>query len=400
MKKSFLFAILILFANQLLFAQPACAKEVAYTIASLKQVPKARKIMEEECFPGNESNAYVWLVRGNVFIQLFDYELDRKEKDAKYVIRWPDAIVTANESFYKAIELNPDIKPTDGLLDAKDGQVLSADIISILAAKSINQKDYVEAIKLLNMVIRSYRVDPRKYAVELSYAYFDLATCYKAMDDDANYKKILLDAANLNVAIPDIYLNLYDLYKKEKDTVKCAEILIKARKAVPDSLAFDIKSYELDYFAMLGDTTKFKNAAIKMIDQYKGNPSDIIIIATRLVNNKEYELAEEIINEGLTIASDDFDLIQQMTYRFFYEAIDYNNIVEEQKQLRKFSAAEVALNKANEILESALIWAEKGYSIFQDDRSLNIMFSQILARLGKTAPEGLKEKVDSYYQKQ
>jgi tetratricopeptide (TPR) repeat protein len=354
-------------------------------------------MMEEECFPGNESSADVWLVRGNVFIQLHEYELDRKAKDAKYVTRWPDAIVTANESFYKAIELKQDVKPAPKLLDARDGQLLSAPPIHNLAVKAMNKQDYTEAIRLLNMVIRSYKVDPKTYALYLSYAYLDLADCYKAIGDEVNYKKILLDAAKLNVAFPDIYLNLYDIYKKENDTVKCGEILNQARKAIPDSLAIDVKGYELDYFAMIGDTLKLKNAAIKMFEQYKDNPVVINIIAGRLLDNKEYELAEEMLEAGLAIAPDDFDLNQQMTYRFFYEALDYNNIMEEKKQLRKFTEATAALNKANEILGSAVIWAEKAYNINKDDVQHNKMYNLILLRLEMPVPEDLQEKVNSYY---
>ena len=65
---------------------------------------------------------------------------------------------------------------------------------------------------------------------------------------------------------------------------------------------------------------------------------------------------------------------------------------------RRFKAAEEALNTANEILASALIWAEKAYNIKQDNRPLNIMYRQILARLLKPIPEELQKKVDSYYQ--
>jgi len=399
MKKSLLFVILIFIAGHFSMAQPACVKDVTYALVSLKEIPRARKIMEEQCFPGNESNADVWLVRANVFIQLYEYELDRKSENAKYVIRWPDAIVIANESFYKAIELKSDIKPGHGLLDPKDGQLLSAPPIHDLALTAFDKKDYNEAIKLLNMVIRSYRVDPKGYAKYLVYVYLDLANCYKAMGDEEAYKKTLIDATRLNIGEPVIYLNLYDVYKQEKDTVKCGEILSQARKAVPDSLAIDVKGYELDYFAMLGDSTKLIDAALKMFEEYKNNPAVIAIVAAHLVNNKVYSLAEEIINTGLAIDPNNFDLNQQMTYRFFYEAVDYDILKEAKlnERPRKFTEAEAALNKANEILGEAAIWAEKAYNIFKDDAPHNIMYSRILVRLQLPVPEDLKQKVDSYY---
>jgi len=398
MKKSFLIVILVFFAGHFLMAQPACVKDVIYSLVSLKEVPRARKMMEEQCFPGNESSADVWLVRANVFIQLYDYERERKSKDPKYVVRWPEAIVTANESFYKAVELKHDIKTPDRLIDPKDGQLLSAFPISEMATEAMNAKDYNEAIKFLNMVIRSYRVDPKGYAINLAYAYLDLADCYKALGDDANYKKILLDATKMGMVLPDIYLNLYDQYKQEKDTVKCGEILTLARKSVPDSLAIDIKGYELDYFSMLGDSAKLIEAAMKMFEQYKDNTAVINIVAGHLVNNKVYLLAEEIIEIGLAIDPDNFDLNQQMAYRYFYEAADYDIIKEAKlnEKPRKFLEAEAALNKANEILGVASIWAEKAYNIFQDDQPHNIMYSRILVRLLIPVPEDLQEKLDSY----
>jgi tetratricopeptide (TPR) repeat protein len=398
MKKTFLFVIFIFLSFHLLNAQPPCLKDVIYTLVYQEgQIPKARKMMEENCFPGNESSPDAWLVRANVFIQLYEYEIDRKNKDPKYIIRWPDAIITSNESFYKAVELKQDIS-IDRLIDPKEGQLLSAPPIHDLAAKAMDNKDFPEAIRLLNMVIRSYKADLKGHARYLPYVYIDLANCYKAMGDDANYKKILMDATKLNEPESIIYLKLYDVYKQENDTVKCGEILNQARKIIPDSLAIHVKTYELDYFAMTGDTAKLKTAAIKMYEQYKGDIDVINLVVAHLIYNKEYLLAQEMIEAGLEIAPDDFDLNQQMTYRYFYEAIDYDKIKEEKlnEKPRKFIEAEAALNKANEILGVAVIWAEKAYNIEKNDVQHNKMYSQILVRLLMPVPEDLQEKIDSY----
>jgi len=399
MKKSFIIVILLILSGHFLQSQPSCLQDVKYALVSLKEVVRAKKFMDE-CFTGNESSADVWLVRGNVYIQMYEYDRERKSKDPSYNLRSPDAIFIANESFYKALELKPDIKPTDGMLDPKDGQVLSAYPISELASIAIEKQDYNEAVRLLNMVIRSYRVDTKMYALYLAYAFLDLSNCYKAMGDDVNYKKLLLDAVKLNVAEPEIYLNLYDIYRQENDTVKCGEILNQARKVIPDSLSINVKGYELDYYAMLRDTAKLIEAAVSMFEQYSNSVAVINIVAGHMVNNKEYQRAEDMIEKGLAIEPNNFDLNQQMTYRYYYEAIDYDKIKEEKlsEKPRKFTEAEAALNKANEILAIAVTWAEKAYNIYKEDRLHNIMFRQILARLGMPIPEDLQQKVDSYYQ--
>jgi len=402
MKKSILFLILILFAVQSLIAQrPECLKNVTYLLVSQDDVIAAKREMDK-CFPGNESNADASLVRANVLLRYSNYELNRKKREPNYQIKMPDAIVVANESFYKAIELKPDIKTDFGLIDPKEGQLLTADIIRILAADAMDKKNYQEAIKLLNMVIRSYRVDPKGNAIFLAYAFLDLSFCYKTMGDNVNYKKNLLDAAKLNMAVPDIYLGLYDIYKEEQDTVKCGEILTQARKFVPDSLSLLIKAYELGYFAMIGDTTKLKNAAIKMFEQNKKNVDVITLVVEYLIDSKEckeYLLAEEMIKVGLEIAPDDFTLNHQMTARYFYEAMDFEKAMDEKVKLRKYLEATPLREKSLAILEKAVVWAEKAYKIYQDDQKHNYMYSQTLVRLALLPlPEELQQKIDSYKQ--
>ena len=395
MKKTFFFTILFFVVCHFLSAQAPCINDAEYTLVSMKQIPKAKKIMDE-CFPGNESSSKAWLVRANVYIQYYTYEIERKNKDSKYVINVPDAIIIANESFYKALELNQDIKAPGGLFDPKEGQLLSAPPIHDLAAEAMEKKDYAEAIKLLNLVIRSYRADIKGYAKDLVVVYYDLANCYYAMGDEANYKKTLLDATKLNVPVPDIYLSLYDLYRKDNDTVKCGEILTQAKKAIPDSLALNIRAYELDYYAMVGDSAKLIDAALKMFEKNKKNLEVIIMVSRYLVNGKLYTQAEEVINAGLAMDSKNFELNQLMASRYYFEAADYDKKKEDLLALRKYIAAQPFLEKANEILGTAVIWAEKAYKINQDDRLHNIMYNEILFRLMMDAPEGLPEKVKSY----
>jgi len=400
MKKSILFLIIVLFAAQSLIAQrPECLKNVTYLLVSQDDVVAAKREMDK-CFQGNESNADACLVRANVLLKYYTYELNRKKKDQNYQLKMPDAIVVANESFYKAIELKPDIKTDFGLMDPKEGQLLSADLIRNMATDAMGKKKYSEAIKLLNLVIRSYRVDPKGNAFFLAYAFLDLSFCYKTMGDHVNYKKNLLDAAKLNMAVPEIYLGLYDIYKEEKDTVKCGEILTQARKVVPDSLSLLIKAYELGYFAMIGDTTKLKNAALKLFGQNKNNVDVITLVVEYLIeDSKEYLLAEEMIKTGLEIAPNDFTLNHQLTKRYFYEAMDFENAMNEKVKLKKYLEAKPLREKSLEILETAVVWAEKAYKINQDDQKHNLMYSQTLVRLALLPlPEELQRKIDSYKQ--
>jgi hypothetical protein len=159
---------------------------------------------------------------------------------------------------------------------------------------------------------------------------------------------------------------------------------------------------------MIGDTAKLKASAVNMFEQYKdktdvSNETKIGVInmlVTHLINIKEYLLAQEMLEEGLSVAPQNFDLINQMAYRYYNEAADYEELREKElnKKPRNTVGAEAARLKMNEILETSLIWAEKAYNINGEDKQHNIMYRRIMVRLGKPVSEELQKKVDSYYQ--
>jgi tetratricopeptide (TPR) repeat protein len=361
-------------------------------LIQFKNVPRAKNEIDK-CFQGNELSADVWLVRGNVYIQYFEYELERQGKDPRYKIRVPDAIIIANESFYRALELKSDIKPSPGLMGPVDGQLLTGEIISGLATQAMKNKDYAEAIRLLHLVTRSYRAST-DYARFLAYAYLDLAEAHRAIGDVENYKKFLFDAAKLNMPVPELFLNLYNLYLQENDTIKCGEVLAQARKLIPDNL--EIKGYELGYFAMTGDTVNLRIAAKAIFEETKTNVDGINFVVDYIV--REYLLAEEMIEVGLAIEPENFDLLRQMAYRYFYEAEDYDKIRDAMYAARPIRREEgkAAEDKRNELWEEGVVWAEKAYNINKDDIRLNRMYNYMLLRLQKEIPEDLKERIDSF----
>lgn len=65
-----------------------------------KQVPKAKKFMES-CMASNPDNAAVWLMQANVNVQLYNYDLERKEKDSTLASRYPTALEDAYHAFCK-----------------------------------------------------------------------------------------------------------------------------------------------------------------------------------------------------------------------------------------------------------------------------------------------------------
>lgn len=366
-----------------------------------KQIGKARKVMDQ-VMAGNENNAQAWLMKGNTYLQVYQQDLDRKAANPSYESKTPDAIIIANEAFYKAISLDNKIEPMTGMLGPIDGQALCADAVYTMAEDAQKKGDIDNAIKYFELAARDFKV--AKSNVNAGIAYYQIASLYKAKGDKDNYKSMLKETVKLGFPDATVYLDLYDIYKEEKDTVNCGKILKTALKNVPADKQADIEAAELDYFAMTGQMDKLNSTCDAMATKYEKSAPVLALIANHLVNNAQYEKAENVINKGLALDPNNADLNFQMATRYFFEAVANQDLQDQTMKSKEGSYMERA-EKVNElkaaqktILENAHTWSEKVYSINPNDVNNNVMLQQIKVKLLLPVPEELKAKVDSYRQ--
>ena len=396
MKKLFVLALMAIMAIGSAYSQ---SLEDVWMNLRNKQIGKARKVMDAVMLD-NEQNAQAWLMKGNTYLQVYQQDMDRLAKDASYVSRTPDAIIIANEAFYQAISLDGNVVPMTGMLGPIEGQALCADPVYAMAQKAAESGDVENAIKYYNLAARDFKA--AKSNVNAGIAYYDVAQLYKKTGDMANYKNMLNEVVKLKFPDPAVYLDLYDIYKEEKDTVNCGKILKTALKNVPEDKRPDIEAAELDYFAMTGQTDKLNSTCDMMATKYEKSALVLALIANHLVNNGQYEKAESVINKGLAVDPNNAELNFQMASRYFFEALANQDLQDQTMKSKEGSYAERA-EKVNElkaaqktILENAHTWSEKAYNINPNDMNNNVMLQQIKLKLLLPVPEELKAKVDSY----
>lgn len=374
----------------------ACLTDVWMCLQN-KQIGKAKKIIDE-CLPGNEENAELWLMRGNVYLQRYEDEIERKKNNPKYVIKDTNAIWIANESFYKAVEINPKVEPKTGLLDAVTGQMLCAGPFYIIGQDAKAKQQWKKAYQYLDAAAKSLKLDAKNanLSQDLGFIYFDLSQIALALNQPENYKSSLLEAVKAKTPIPEIYILLYDLYKQEKDTVNCGTIINTAKKNVSADTRILIAELELEYFVMIGNVEKLNAAADKLATENKENVALLSKLALYMTNSDQFAKAEEYLTQGLEIDSSNFDINQQMGYRFFFEAIKYQDIMDKATENRDWDKLRKLKEEEKEILEKAHDWVEKAYLINGEDRENNIMLQQLKVKLIKEVPQELKDKVESY----
>ena len=402
MKKFFVLAIMAIMAIGNAYSQ---SLEDVWMNLRNKQIGKARKVMDA-VMVGNEDNADAWLMKGNTYLQVYMQDQSRLEKDASYVSRTPDAIIIANEAFYKAISLNKDVAPKTGMLGPKEGQALCADPVYTMAEEAKANGDMENAIKYFNLAARDYKAAGTPNAIiNAGLAYYEVSQLYKKAGDKENQKNMLNEMVKMKYPDPVVYTELYYIYKEEKDTVNCGKILKTAMKNVQEAYRADIEATELDYFAMTGQMDKLNATCDEMAAKYDTSAAALALIANHLVNNAQYEKAETVINKGLAVAKKPADIAElnfQMASRYFFEAVANDRMQEQIMNSKEGSYAERA-EKVNAlkdtqkvILEKAHVWAEKVYQLNPDDRYNNEMLQQIKLKLRLPVPEELQSKIDSY----
>lgn len=394
--KRILMLAAIFFCVSFLSAQP-CVTDV-WMCLQQDQVGKAKKLIDE-CMVGNEDKAEAWLMKGNVYLRRYENEKKRREKDAKYVIKDPDAIFIANESFFKAVELDPKVETKPGMFDAIQGQILCAGPLYTMGQEAKKAQKWDDAFRYLSLAAKNFKLDKSNpnLAQDLGYIYFDLAQISQSLNNSENYEKMLKEGVTVKTPVPEIYLLLYDLYKSKSDTVNCKKILSTAKKNVPEASAIDVYAAEIEFLAWTNEIDKMNKAADKLLAKHENNPAVMSLVAEYLINSNQFLKADSIITKGLEIDSNNFNFNRQMGARFYFESLSLEPLIESATKNKEWTKLTEYRDAQKPLLEKSHDWVEKAYNINKDDRENNIMLKQLKVKLRKQVPAELDEKVNSYY---
>lgn len=391
MKKLFLAALVCIFA----ISMDAQNVNDVWLLLQNNNVAGAQKKIEEcMAIPSYQNDATAWLYRGNVYLRIYDRDNERKKNKPDYVTRYPDAIFTAYESFYKAMELNPKMEPINGLVSPKDGQLTCGSEMYTTGYNAYLAKDYEKAKKYLSVATKALGSDEgmKEYT---GYAYYFLYMMARTENDAEAQKKALDDAIAVNTNNDVLYRLAYDLYNKAQDTVKCGEILKSAKKYVPKDKRGNIYALELSYLISINDSVQLEKC-FKNVKKYTNDTIVMADCANYLVNAKGFEPAKELLDSALLNYPDNFSLTSMMAYCFFMEAAELGSL-----SSKAMSHQELSFNERLDLsdkykaeqtkkMEEAYNWAIKAYGMNKNDRTNNNILKQTGMQLKKDLPAELQ----------
>ncbi len=386
--------LVALFVSVSAFSQ-SCLDDVWQCLRS-KQVPKAKKFMES-CMASNPDNAAVWLMQANVNVQLYNYDLERQQKDPSVAARYPNALEDAYNAFLKAVELDKNVEPKTGMLGAREGQQLLADPFEEKAKTAAAKGKTEEALKYYGLAARCYELAQKKE--NAAAMYLQTALVYNQMNDKENYEKMLEKSVSTAPGLSEAaYVELYYLHRDKNDTVKCGEILTKAEKIFGEKNPEGLYEPMMDYYAMTNNEEKLLATVDKAIAT--GNEAMTPICATYLTNAKKYSKAEELLRAGLEKKANDFTLLKQMGYRY---AMEYYDIMDRRQTAMNTRQWEEATRlfqspERKAAMENAHEWCEKAYQVNPDDLANNRILREMKVQLGKEVPQELNDKINARMQ--
>ena len=389
--KKWMLVLVALFVSVTAFSQ-SCLDDVWQCLRS-NQTPKAKKFMES-CMASNPDNAAVWLMQANVNVHLYQYDLDKKQKDPAAAARYPNALEDAYNAFVKALELDPKVEPKTGMLGAIEGQKLLAEPFYEKAAAAASAGKVEDALKFYGLSAKCFELAKMKKNAAI--VYLQTAILYnQKLNDKDNYEKMLAKCVETAPDVSeDAYVELYYLYKDKKDTVKCGDILAKAKKLFADKPE-KLYEPEMDYYGMTGEQEKLLETCDKVIAT--GNEAMVPICATYLTNAKSYAKAEQLLTEALAKKPNDFDLLKQMGYRYAMEYYDIQDRRQAAMNARQYEEATRLFQspERKNAMEKAHEWCEKAYNVNSDNLENNRILREMKALLQLPIPQELNDKINA-----
>mgnify|MGYP001292072605 CR=1 FL=1 len=385
-----------------LFSQE-CLNDVYYTIMNQNAPGKAKNMLDKKCMPGNEGSADAWLMKANVYLRYYDYELNQKKQNPNYVLKNPEILVEVVEAFKKALEIDPKVEPKSGMIGPVKGQKVCGADIHDLGVRYLKEKNYDKAIELILIAQKCYAIsiDELKPDHEgLFWSYVDLSDAYQGKGDVENYKASLKKALNFKKPIPSIYVKTYKMFLEDKDTVQCGKVIATAKKAIPDTMLDSrlmIANIELNYLYMTHQFDTLKNRALEILDKTPFDPDHlnaILDITDYMSNINELQQSEQIIDKYLGLFPTNFEMTYQKGFLYLKKAADIDVQAESVRLSKTISNADkikmqqdLKVQKDN-LYKVAHEWFEKAYNINNTDKETIKMLYRVKKTIGITvSPE-------------
>ncbi len=322
-----------------------------------QQYDKAKEAIDEAIL-NEQSKAMpkTWYYRGLIYHALFNNE--------KYGNLCDNCLTIAYESFQKANEIDPKNEWADEISQVRIP--LIANKIFGSGVEAFKAKDFKKALASFETV---HKMSPSDTSVILNCAY-----SAERAGENAKAKEFYSKLISLKYPDDNIYLNLSNLQKFDKDTTGALKTIRDGRTIYPDSI--NLMLAEINILLATGKNEEATKALDVATTRDPNNPSLYLALGStfdNLANPKdgnqkdlpkpknysEYlQKAEEAYRKGLVINPDNFELNYNLGAMYFNQAAEMankaNNLKSNDEFVKEKERFEAKFKSAAPFLEKSL----------------------------------------------
>ena len=383
MKQCIAFLLMMaLWAGSSLFAQRSAVNS-AYTHYGNQYWDKAKRSIDAACLhPDTKDDAKTWMFRGNIYLMIANEQMSKKP-NPKYANLCENPLDTAFDAYYKASQLDPQIKVTMQISDPVTGLRYCSGMFYEQAIKAINDQN-AKAEKdrnydwAFNRAEKAYKSNSSDLDVYYVYALVAELSGKKDLAKE-HYSNMI---KKYKVKRNEPYIRLALIYKEEGDTNRAIAVIRRysvLKDTAPDAkVNVDYAMQEAIIYAWAGDNEKSMAVMDKALEQNPDNAVLLINMATELTEVKNYEKAEELLLKAGEIQPDNYYVYYNLGSCHYNHSLD---IAKSMGEIMNDNEYQKAMEQYQQLLRKALPYIEKAESINATDHNTLIMLKLIYSRL-------------------
>lgn len=366
-------------------------------------------VVKDEEFK-NDFNA--WYLRGNIYNEMVSQDMIQKGLNPNYEAKFPEASVTAYESYMKAYELAEKKwhlrDAAQGLADVMSGLLNHGFEYYQVGDQATAYSSFKAALDAHYIIEENGKTSPFADEEELNNQIYIVAvTAFSSgqLDSAEHYINKLQEKG---VDKPELYDFLFKINSERGDMDKAKSYLEKGREKYPDDVnllfsEINVALQEGKLDELVSSLTLAIEKEPKNLSLYStlGNVYDNLVQISEDEEDKEkyFEKAKATYNKALELDPNHFETTYSLGALYFNKAA---LMTQELAALEEdFSAAglkkfEEQQNKVNEIFNISLPYFLKAEQLNPEDRNTLLALKEIYARLNDLEKSNMyKEKLEA-----
>lgn len=358
-------------------------KNLRQTASNYLKEGKLDKAVEaiNQCIndPTTSGEAKTWYLRGNIYLEMAN------TANAAFKALEADPLTLALGSYKKAVELDPKKEYYDAIIEKLNWQ---RNNYFNVAVDDYNKKNYKSAMENF-----AKGADVISIAnVSDTAALLNAAYCAAVAKEPKMAKKYYEDLLKGGYKSSNVYVQLSDIYRLEKDQENALKIINEGLQIYPSDLQLFLA--ETNIYLTFGNTEKALKNLNTAIEKDKTNPSVFFALGTiydNIANDtaKERALREESFNsaikayqDAITLKADYFEPCYNIGAMYVNQAATINDEANKLPldQTEKFDQLK---KTADNYLDLATPYLEKASELQPGDLNTLYSLKQIYARTGK-----------------